>query len=547
MELIKIYQNLNRYTQLTILVILIGTILRFILAYFYPASSDAAWHLNIARDIAENNRIPLFEPLGRFVFSYPFLFYFIAALFYKVFIPFGENAASHSMQFVVPIFATLTLILTYLIVKRLSNEKIAFYSILFMTFIPVHFYHSYISFLDMPFAFFVILSVYLALRGNWIWSVIVLGLANNIRIYGLILFPLLAYCIYISSKTRNEFIKKLFFAGLILLIIASPIFIRSYIYLNNPVWPAMVYIFKGSYPIGSWDSSITSSFAPLRLYWGFFGIPNENAANFLLLNIPFIKTFFVLWILATLTFSAPFILGWRHIKSAFSNPVVTGGVRRSVFFDERSWFLFFWSLVSIIPMILFELQVRTMPRHLLPILPIFAFIWALGFNKIEEKISGLKKLKIIWLLMITLIIIGFIGGEIVKTSVAKSWHDTFSPDYKWAKENLPRDALVHYLGQTLSYDIHRYAPRDSNFKSRDYIWLNDNYFVEPPGVWPKNVSQVIKDKYQLIYQNNQTGTEIYKVPSTLLGDNYSVEKFGIWPKNVSQAIKSNNSLVYKDN
>ncbi|MBI2207993.1 hypothetical protein HYU50_00700, partial [Candidatus Woesearchaeota archaeon] len=90
--------NLN-YKKITILVLVIGILLRFLLASMSHVSGDACWHLSIARFVGENYQIPLFEDLGRdSVFSRPPLFHIIAAVFYNIFGVFGAAAAGFGLK-----------------------------------------------------------------------------------------------------------------------------------------------------------------------------------------------------------------------------------------------------------------------------------------------------------------------------------------------------------------------------------------------------------------------------------------------------------------
>ena len=79
--------------------------------------------------------MPLFEFFGRDEpFWPPPLLHIITALVYKVFINFNKEAADFASKMISPVLGSLTLILSFLIAKRLFNKKIAFYSMIFLTF-----------------------------------------------------------------------------------------------------------------------------------------------------------------------------------------------------------------------------------------------------------------------------------------------------------------------------------------------------------------------------------------------------------------------------
>ena len=80
------------YRRLTFIIIVIGIILRFILALIYTVSGDACWQLSASRFLAENKKFPLFEPLGRQEpFWAPPFFHILAAFVYSVFMAIGDE------------------------------------------------------------------------------------------------------------------------------------------------------------------------------------------------------------------------------------------------------------------------------------------------------------------------------------------------------------------------------------------------------------------------------------------------------------------------
>ena len=125
--------NKFNYKKLTFIIIAAGILLRFFLASISSASGDACWQLSASRFIAENKRFPLYEPLGR---SEPFwappLFHVMAATLYSAFGLLGPNAADFAMRMLSPLLGSLTLVISYLISKKLFDEKAALYSMIFI-------------------------------------------------------------------------------------------------------------------------------------------------------------------------------------------------------------------------------------------------------------------------------------------------------------------------------------------------------------------------------------------------------------------------------
>src|SRR3989338_2569080 len=184
------FKNLDKYTKLAIIIILIGILLRFFLASIYHVSGDACWHLSVSRFIAENGKMPLFEGLGRDEpFWSPPLFHFLTAFTYNIFNVFSSEAANFSMKFISPIFGSLTLICSYFIFRRLFDRKMSFYSIAFLTFIPIHIDYSVFGYVESALTFFVVLSVYFALEDKALLSALAAGLSILTKYNGIFILP----------------------------------------------------------------------------------------------------------------------------------------------------------------------------------------------------------------------------------------------------------------------------------------------------------------------------------------------------------------------
>ena len=187
-------KRLDKYTKLAIIVIVIGILIRFSLASMHHISGDACWQLSNARYLAENNKFPLFEFFGRDEpFWAPPLFHFFVAFVFNFFNAFSNEVANSSIKFVSPVFGSLTLIFSYLIFRKLFDEKISFYAILFLTFIPIHIDYSVFGYVEATLTFFVVLSFYFALENRAFLSAISAGLAILTKYNGIFVLPLLIY------------------------------------------------------------------------------------------------------------------------------------------------------------------------------------------------------------------------------------------------------------------------------------------------------------------------------------------------------------------
>ena len=206
MHFLKKFKDLNKYTRLSIIVIGLAIFVRFALVFLYHSSGDACWHLSIARFMADNSKIPLLEPLGREVFWEPPVFHVMAAAFYKIFSIFGNKATEFSMKFVSPIFGSLSLVLTFIIVKKFFGKKIAFYSVIFAAFLPISIFYSVISYMESIMTFFVLLSIYLIMNNRHVLGSVAFGISLLSKYNAVFTLPLIIYIIYKSVKPR-EFLK----------------------------------------------------------------------------------------------------------------------------------------------------------------------------------------------------------------------------------------------------------------------------------------------------------------------------------------------------
>ena len=239
MTLSKNFKNLDKYAKLSIILIILFSIIIFTLTSIHHVSGDACWHISVARFISEEQKIPLNEGLGRDEpFWAPPLFHIITSFVYSVF------NSDFFMKFISPLFSVLTLIFTFLIAKKLFNTKIAFYTLIFLAFIPIFIDYSILSYVESTLVFFIILSIYFAINNKIILSSIAAGLGILTKYNTVFIILLLIYIIYKNNKNKNLTIKVSIIA-IIPLIIALPWFIRNYILLGNPIWPFLNFIFHG--------------------------------------------------------------------------------------------------------------------------------------------------------------------------------------------------------------------------------------------------------------------------------------------------------------
>ena len=495
MGLLKKFKKFDKYTKLAITIIIIGIILRFGLASVYHISGDGCWHNSVARFIANENKIPLFEQFGRDEpFWAPPVFHLIMAFFYKTFSIFSQDIAEFSMKMVSPLFNSLTLIISYLIIKEFFSKKTALYSLIFLTFLPLNIDYGIFGYVDSTLSFFVVLSVYFMLKNRLIGSAICFGLAILTKYNGAFIFPVLIFLIY--KKNKKDFLKKTLIFISISALIGLPWFIRNWIFLGSPTWPWLNSILHG---LETEYSSSVGGINPLRLfsikglmvfYLGIFGVPNGNYTTLFFIKIPGIEVLFIIWFLATIAFTLPLLGG------LFSKKL------------KHKKILFIWIISYIMVAMLYITGAGwSISRFLLPAFPALAIIWGTSFISIRSK--HIKKiLQIIFILIIT----GFVFTSVFRVMVAtKSWN-FYHDDFEWVKANTGKEDI--FLGyQCLSYNLDRFSIPiyPENIKKASYIFVNKKFKLEPRSIVTEDILNTVKkENFEKVYYNSATGTTVYK-------------------------------------
>ncbi len=483
--IVEKFRSQDLYTKYSILLIILFSIITLTLTSIYHVSGDACWHSSVAKFIGEERKIPLDENLGRDEpFWAPPLFHLISGSAYSAL----NNTAA--MKFISPIFAILTLIFTFFLAKRLFNTKIAFYTLIFLASIPLFIDYSVFSYVESVLLFFIVLSVYLAVKNRVILASIAAGLGILTKYNALFIIPLLIYIIYKNSPKKRIRVKNISIIILVPLIIASPWLMRNWIILGNPIWPFLNFIFNGLQ---------TSSYSALHLerlvhinmiiftYLGLFGIPNGNPENLFFFNIPFINVLITIWLIGTLILILPLI---------FSKKI------------KNKNLLTIWITFYLILLLVYIANVGFgVTRIILPAIPAIAMVWAHGFSKLLAKHK-----KLISILFI-LIIIGFVAAEFAKISLSANEWAVYKEDFEWVTQNTDKNELIMAKGQCLSYNLERQNiyPTEENIEKADYIWVNQNFRLDPRSILNQELLKSVEDSSEIIYKNTETGTTIYKV------------------------------------
>ena len=493
------FKNLDKYTKLSITIIIIGIIIRFYLASVYHVSGDACWQLSNSRFIAENHKIPLFEQFGRDEpFWAPPLFHIAAAFIYTAFRNFGNGAADFAVKMLSPLLGSLTLILSFQISRKLFNSKTAFYSSLFLAFIPLSIDYSVFSYVDGMVAFMSVLSVYLALENRIFLCAMAAGFAILAKYNGIFILPVLVYITYLKNiKNRKNALKNILIILAVSLAIGSVWFIRNWIYLGNPVWPLMNNVFHGL-EIGTFAkteigevnvSHIFSIDAITTVYLEIFGVPNGDVNALFFFNLPYLNFLIPAWLLGTFVFLIPFLRGIKEHKEL-----------------NYRGLIFIWIGSFLALALLYILNASwTVARFMLPAFPAVAMIWAHGLQKIKIKMRR------IIIIMIAVVVIGFVLASFIKISLAAKAWDFYNEDFEWARANTNENEKFLTGSQCVSYNIGRQtvAPEADNLEKADYVFANQNFRLDRMAVLNPAIAKKL-DENKKVYENKETGTKIYK-------------------------------------
>ena len=165
---------------------------------------------------------------------------------------------------------------------------------------------------------------------------------------------------------------------------------------------------------------------------------------------------------------------------------------------------------------LFELNVRpAVSRILLPALFAAAFFYGRGMERILKKYPRFGNALAV---IIILAVIGFAFAETVKFKIAADSWKLYKDDFEWVKSNTETDSIFLIGSQCLPMKIDRKAvfpSTDLDKDTYDYAWVNQKFKLEPQSILSNENMEKLKNRNMiLVYSNQKTGTEIYKVIKT---------------------------------
>jgi len=486
----------DKYSRYSLYAIIIFSLIVLSLTAVYHVSGDGCWHMQAAKFMADNRKLPLFEPIGRNEpFWSPPFYHLIAAAVFSIF---SENAAYFLSKFLSPLFGIGSLIVLFLLVKKLYSPKIAFYSVIFLASIPIFMDYGILSYVEAMLVFFVILSVYLCITEKLWLCGIAAGLASFTKYNGLFIIPVLVYIRFRKSKMTKKFLIESAKIIVPVIIAAGPWLIRNWIYLGNPVWPFMNSVFSG-YSAPSYEGTgVTTSFnignlfhpnALIYAYLGFFGVPDGNYKLLNFFNLPYMGILIPIWLICTMIFILPVFFGIGKGKT-------------------KNGFLSVWIASYFVLLVLYVANASwSVSRIILPAVPVLAVLWAVGFDRIQ------KKTNVSWVVA-ALIIAGFVFTIFLKVTMAANSWDFYRDDFSWVIKNIPKDAVFIANGQCIPYNIRKTSMQISqnSIETADYLWMNQKFALDKRSIYNEQEMELLNQKnLNLAYRNDKTGTFVYSI------------------------------------
>jgi len=490
------YRSLDSVTRWTLLIIVIGIVLRFFVTWFVHPAGDSLSHLSTARYIAQTNTLPLFTPVYRPFFYYPPLFHLTAAGLFKIGALFSDFAAHKAMNFVAPLFGSAGLVVYYFFARKVVPKKIVLYSTIFLTFIPLHLYYSTLAHIDIAAAFMALLSLYLLYTKHFWLAALCNGAGMLTKYTHLFMVPTLLVRLQQRYRKWNSFVRRavLFFA--VAVVLGLPLFIRNFVYLGTPLWPFLNNVFMklGMMPLlvetrpPASLLHFTDYTIPLRAYLDVFGVPLGLPSNLFGMGVP--GVLLVIWFVGTLLFCIPFIWG-LFVKKPSKLMTV----------------LWVWIITFVVMMVYYIYDFGDIyMRLLLSIFPAIAIIWGYGFDRLLKKVRT-KKLKKYVMVLLLLLCIGFSGVEVVKANIGAAQWENLQADHDWIQENLPADAVWdkhtgYVIYHTQRLPISMLCNESMYDQDKIYHYSYKNLKKDPP-------RDLYKD-WAVIYNNQDTDVVVYK-------------------------------------
>lgn len=253
--------NMSKTDKWMIAVLIFSFLTRIAFLFYSPHRGwDETVYLNLGHDLSNNpltyslkdslwsDFIPSTDP----VYGWPNIG-FRAPLLPYLFSLFYFLNLSFLNQIIVPLFGTLSILLTYILGKKLFNEKIAFYSAILFSLVPLHTLFSGKTLTDTFVVFFILLTFISFWEGferenkkHKILFGLFLALSLLARYTTLWIAPVFLFYFLIRDRSlRFLKDKRLWVAIGVFFLILSPWFIYGIKFYNHP-FGAFIHGFKAA-------------------------------------------------------------------------------------------------------------------------------------------------------------------------------------------------------------------------------------------------------------------------------------------------------------
>lgn len=468
-----------------IAMLIIGVTFLYLVQSTSFLGEDEAFYISLAREFAK----------GQYSIINEFGNHNAISPFYPLLISFFSFLSSNLLTLAKTIniiFGMLTVLILYLITKKF-NIFAGFTAMALVLAMPYFTQFMFLSYVEIPIAFFSILSLYLFLSLDSIKKAILLGVILGLSFYvkSSGIFLLISYFLYslltFLSKKSKELFKLTFISSIIAFLIFAPWIVRNIYLFNYPYVEGLNYIFplpKEANP--TWlTKEIATAISPTTDYIQIFG----------LFSIFFTITGFVYYF---------------NTKQEKEKKVIEISISMSALF-----FIFYF--------------VRTYiggiePRYLSIIFPQLALIGGIFLGDLNKSLMSKSK----YLSIITIILIFYGLFLSYQVALGASQSVRYPEDYiqalTWIKQNTPKDSVIFTTyGGSVSY-----------YAERKRIW---NSLEEFPTIMTTQNSTYI---YDTLKKYNVTHILIWK---DVIAQNYIMPGsniLGLFTYNFVNTVLNNN-------
>lgn len=281
---VKLKLNFNIFSVLAAFIVFI-VFMNVLASLAPPFGIDViAYHLAVPKMYMQANKI----------FHIPFSFHsdspFMINMLYLMAMIIKSDILAQLIAYFISVLLALSV---YAFSTRFFNKKIAIISAFIIYTIPMIIEYATQAYVDIGFAFFSFMAFYsfllwsLKLEKKWIvMCALMLGFSVSTKLPGIFNIFILSLFVFYTLLTntltkkvqKKHAVESLVLFGVIVLLVGSLWYIKSYLYTGNPVFPYLYNIFGGK----NWDLQTDIFFKTIR-YPVFANFTLHGFADFLLL------------------------------------------------------------------------------------------------------------------------------------------------------------------------------------------------------------------------------------------------------------------------